>query len=97
MPDEISEEKLKSAFFRTLVHLGLTIFETEYEKYFSNKILLTVPLEKQKQFPRKLRQSAVYICTRSPYQWRVDDSTPQINDNTTFEDLYNQWFKTIIS
>ena len=97
MSEEFSDTNLKNAFFKTLAHTGFGAFESGGDQYMPEKVLVTIPAEMQSNFPQKLLQSAIFICINVPFLWQVDDKIPVINDNTIFNDLFNNWFKHILS
>jgi hypothetical protein len=86
-----------NAFFRTLAHTGLSAFETDGEQYLPDKVLVTIPAIMQNEFPQNLLQSAIYICNKTPFLWNVQDTLPNITDTTTFQELFDNWFKRILS
>jgi len=88
---------LHDAFFRTLAHTDLSVFETNGEQYLPAKVLVNIPAIMQNELPQNLLQSAIYICKRTPFLWNVQDTLPNISDATTFQELFNNWFNRILS
>jgi hypothetical protein len=97
MSAEFSTTNLKNAFFKTLAHTGLSVFESNGEQYLPAKVLVTIPAIMQNEFPKNLLQCAIIICKKTPFLWNVQDTLPNITDTTTFQELFDNWFNRILS
>jgi len=84
MSANFSEENLIEAFCRIVAATGFGEFENDCKAYLDKIILVTIPENLQTNFPEKLLQSAILICTKSPYSWQVNNAEPSIDANTTF-------------
>lgn len=60
-------------------------------------IKVTVPQEEHDTYPERLLECAKQICAGEPYGWSVEDKTPSVEDDTTFQDLFDEWFKEIVT
>lgn len=90
------EEKLKEAFGKVLVATGLGAAANDLDALLPQNVWKVVPEAMHKDYPAKLLEATKAICTKAPYGWTVDELAPEIDDETTFGDLYNDWFTAII-
>lgn len=91
------EEKLYEAYCKIVACTGVGAFIACEKENFEKVILISIPENMHSEFSSNLLQCAINICTNEPYYWQVDNKQPEINSNTTYKDLYNNWFLEIIS
>lgn len=92
-----TEENLKKAYCAVLACTGIGSATTHCEDLFPTVVWIVVPIAEQPDYPDRLSLCTHQICENEPYYWDVDDGLPVIGDDTTFEVLYSEWFKNIIS
>jgi len=97
MSATFDESTLKKAFFEVLCHSNFSAFAKEGEENMSSNVLIATPVEMQEELPETLLESALFVCTKAPYEWSVNDTKPQIEKETTFKNLYDNWFRNILS
>jgi hypothetical protein len=97
MSAEFTEEILVEAFCKTVACTGFGAFETVGKENFDEEVLKSIPENQQADFRTRLLLCATNTCTKKPYSWEVDQTTPVINSDTTFGDLFDDWFKSILS
>lgn len=98
MARELNELNRREAYCKVLVCTGIGAAGTpEGCKDLMDKIVwVVVPESMHESFPAKLIACTVQICTDEPYEWKVINEEPEITENTTFEKLYQEWFKEIL-
>ncbi len=97
MSAEFTDKNLIEAFCKAVSCTGLGDFENNGEKYFANNVLISIPSTLQSEFPQNLSQCVIRICTQEPYSWEVNTDVPNIDKNTTFQNLFDTWFKNLLT
>jgi hypothetical protein len=92
-----SEENLKKAFADTIAGTNIGAATQGPDALFPKLVKVVVPLDMHDGYPSRLLGSANQICCKDPYGWSIDQREPTVADDTTFEMLYENWFKVIIS
>ena len=97
MPMELTVENLKKAYLETLKSTGIGAVESNSDGVLAEKVKKAIPLEKQDTYPEVLLEAAKRICTREPYGWIVRDELPSIDDNTSFQMLFDDWLSRMVN
>jgi hypothetical protein len=92
-----TEESLKKAFCDTVACTNIGAATQGPDALFPKLVKVVVPLDMHDGYSTRLLGSANQICGNDPYGWNVDQLEPTVGDDTTFEMLYENWFKGIIS
>jgi len=91
------EENLKKAFCKMLSCMGIGAAEADCESLFHKVIKVIVPGSMHNDLPNRLLSSANSVCTKEPFYWRVDQKLPHIFEDTTFQEIFNNWFIKIVN
>jgi len=97
MAREINEENAREAICRVLSCIGIGAAEENCEEMFERNTLVAVPAAMHNDLPDRLLGCAVNVCTDEPFEWTVEQTAPEIDEETTFEHLYQDWFVQIIA
>ncbi len=97
MSRELTEENLKEAYSKALGKVGIGAAQHDCDALMEKTVLVVVPQDMHDDFPERLLEAVTTVCTDEPYDWVVVDSEPEIKENTTFEDLFNDWFTFVIN
>jgi|GEM_PF-1938186 len=97
MSAEFTEKILVEAFCKTVACTGYGAFEDSEKEHFEENVLTTVPENMHEDYPDNLLLCSINICEKEPYSWEVDNTPPIITNETTFGDLFDDWFKSILS
>lgn len=90
MTPQSPNEMFKNAFANMLDLIGFNA--NEIMTNMSQKVLVLVPTEKRDNIADELLLCMGKVCSTAPYDWDIKDTVPNIQDSTTFEDLFNGWF-----
>ncbi len=97
MAADFSDNNLTEAFCKCVACTDFGDFASNGLNHFDDNVLVSIPAEMQDNFPERLLQCAIEICTKEPYLWGVNGDEPVINKDTLFKDLFNEWFKNLLS
>ena len=97
MSAEFTDENLVEAFCKTVACTGLGAFETFGKEHFDENVLKAIPENLHKDYPEKLLFCTVSICSDKPFSWEVDQRPPSLSEQSTFGELFDNWFKSILS
>jgi hypothetical protein len=92
---EFNNENIKSAYSKILKSIWDNF--DNIEDIFSEKVLVKIPADLHWELPDILFLKTKEICSDVHHNWKVKYVIPEIKENTTFKDLYEMWFKKIIS
>jgi len=90
------EQKLKEAFCKALACTGIGAAENNCDEVLPQVVKHVVPQDQHSDFPVRFLACVTKVCTGDPYKWRVDQKVPDSSDTTTFQELYDGWFKDIV-
>ena len=96
MACELNEENLKKAYRETLACTGIGKAINKCDEMLPELVKKVVPEAMHKSYPAQLLACAVKICTNEPYKWTVKNEEPIIDNSTTFEYLWYNWFIYIV-
>ena len=96
MPREVNETNLREAYCKSIACTAVGAAESDCDAVLPKAIKLVVPQAMHPAYATTLKACVVKICTAAPYHWTVNDVTPAIGDTTTFQSLYDTWFKMIV-
>jgi GTPase Era involved in 16S rRNA processing len=88
------DDDIKSAYSKIFVNISDNF--NNIEGIFSEKVLEKIPVDLQQELPEILYLKTKEICSNMNYKLKADNVIPEINENTTFEDLYEKWFKNLL-
>ncbi len=91
---EFNDDNIKSAYLKTLKSVWDNF--DNIENIFSEKVLEKIPADLHWELPNVLYLKTKEICSDAHQNWKVKYVIPEINENTTFEDLYEKWFKNLL-
>jgi hypothetical protein len=91
----IDDDNIKSAYSKIFISISDNF--DNIEDIFSKKVLEKIPTDLHQELPEILYLKTKELCSDVHYKWKSDNGIPEINENTTFKDLYEKWFKNIIS
>jgi hypothetical protein len=92
---EFNNENIKSAYLKILKSVWDDF--NNVEDIFSEKVLEKIPADLHRELTHILYLKTKEICSDEHHNWKVKYVIPEIKENTTFKDLYEIWFKNIIS
>jgi len=90
----IDDDDIKSAYSKIFINISDNF--NNIEGIFSEKVLEKIPVDLQQELPEILYLKTKEICSNMNYKLKADNVIPEINENTTFEDLYEKWFKNLL-
>jgi hypothetical protein len=93
---DLTEENLKKAYCASLLCTGIGAAASQCDSVMPQIVKKVVPQIMQDDFPTRLLVCATKVCSGEPYGWRVVQSVPTLGDTTTFQQLFDEWFKTIV-
>lgn len=94
----LNEANLKEAYFKVLECTGLGAADSNGEDLLLPKnVLVTIPQSKHEDYAAELLGCAVKVCANEPYEWTVKNEEPNIDVDTTFQSLWDNWFTEIIT
>jgi hypothetical protein len=96
MPRELNEGNLKEAYCKVIASTGVGAAEKNCDDVLPKHVWLVVPEPMHDDYPARLLACANQVCTNEPYGWKVDQTEPEVEDETTFHLLYEDWFKAIV-
>ena len=88
------DDDIKSAYSKIFMNISDNF--NNIEGIFSEKVLEKIPVDLQQELPEILYLKTKEICSNMNYKLKADNVIPEINENTTFEDLYEKWFKNLL-
>jgi len=88
------DDDIKLAYSRIFINISDNL--KNIEGIFSEKVLEKIPVDLQQELPEILYLKTKEICSNMNYKLKADKVIPEINENTTFEDLYEKWFKNLL-
>ncbi len=98
MAKELTMENAKAAFLDVLAKIRIDVEGAGgWDLLSEKKILVITPLEFHDILPNRLLQSVKSVCQNEPYSWDVVERDPEINDDTTLQSLFDDWFTRILS
>jgi len=91
---EYNEKNLMHAWCKTLActKIGQAENPSGCAELQPKEVKKTVPEPMQDAYPTALHLCAIRVCTNKPYLWQVASIMPEIDDTTTFEELFADWF-----
>lgn len=92
-----NEENLMKAFFKSVAATGIGAFSVVDLDKLKENVLQTIPSSMQNEFPINLLEAVMLICGNAPYSWGVKHRKLKIKEDYTFEDVYNKWFRKILT
>jgi hypothetical protein len=96
MPMALNEPNLRQAYCKAIARTGIGAAEKDCDGVLPQTVKHVVPQPMQDAYPETLLVSLVHVCTHEPYSWLVTDEEPEIQDSTTFEDLWLSWVVQIV-
>lgn len=92
----LNEENAKKAFGEVLVGTGIGAADGGCDALLPEEVLVRVPHSMHADYPAKLLAVAIRVCSHDPYGWRVQQLEPTIEVSTTFQSLWDDWFRQIV-
>ena len=93
----LNEENLKKAYFKVIECTGIGAAVHDAETLLPENVLKTVPQSMHEDYVARLLGCAINICANEPYEWTVKNEDPAIDENTTFQSLWDNWITEIIT
>jgi hypothetical protein len=94
---KLNMTNLKEAYCRVVAATGFGAANRGFEVIYEAEVKTAVQQTAHEDYADTLLQAAIRICTDEFYGWEVTDKRPEIKDETTFGDLFENWFRRIIS
>lgn len=93
----LDEANLKESYFKVLASTGIGAAVNNGELLLPKQVMVIVPESMHNDYPARLLGSAIQICANEPYLWTVKNIEPQVDQDTTFQTLWDQWMIEIIT
>ena len=93
MSTPLNEENLKQAFYKVLQCTGIGGADAQM---LSKRVWVVVPEDMHDDYPARLLGCANHVCATDPYDWTVENTEPEIGEETTFQSLYDDWLSEIV-
>jgi hypothetical protein len=93
---KLTEENAKKAFGEVLACTGIGSADGGCDALLPEKVLVRIPASMHSDYPARLLAGAIRVCSHNPYGWRVQQEEPTIAVSTTFQSLWDDWFRRIV-
>ena len=93
---DLNEENAKDAYCRVLAATGIGAAVNDCDDILPQIVWVVVPADMHEDYPARLLAAAIQICTDEPYEWTVEDTEPEIDEESTFESVWEEWFTQIL-
>ncbi|MDP2883639.1 MAG: hypothetical protein Q8P51_01275 [Ignavibacteria bacterium] len=87
---------MKKAYCASLACTGIGAAASDCDSVMPQLVKKVVPQNMQDDYPTRLLICATTVCSSTLYGWRVVQISPTIGDTTTFQQLFDEWLKTIV-
>lgn len=96
MSSEFNEENLKEAYCKVVACTGIGAVDKNCQDVLEKQVKVAVPESMHEDYPARILGCANQVCTTEPYLWRVTQREPVIEDDTTFDEIFKNWFKRVV-
>ena len=93
----LNKANLKEAYFKVIECTGFGAAAKDGEALLPKNILVTVPKSMHEDYASRLLGCTINVCANEPYEWTVKNEEPTIDEDTTFQSLWDNWITEIIT
>lgn len=95
-PAELTPANRLKAYAAVLDALGMGATAQGCAALMPMKVLHSVPSKMHSDLPHRLLAAATAVCCAPPYSWGIKRIEPTIDQGTTFQSLFDEWFVSLI-
>jgi hypothetical protein len=96
MGRELNEQNAKEAYCTVLAATGIGGAVNNCDDVLPQIVWVVVPADMHEDYPARLLAAAIQICTDEPYEWTVENVEPEIDEESSFQSVYDEWFTLIL-
>ena len=94
----LNEANLKKAYFEVIACTGIGAAVNDGEALLVEKCFSDgTRSDATRIFPHRLLGCAIQVCASEPYLWTVQNIEPTIDQDTTFQSLWDHWIIEIVN
>ena len=93
----LTEENVNKACCQVIASAGVEVAAgDDCNVLLDRQVWVVVPESMHGDYPNRLLDCAIKICSGEPFGWTMDRGEPHINADTTFRDICEVWLMRIV-